>query len=317
MSDLPSVSVVVTTYARRDSLPPVLDAITSDPHPHEVIVVVDGCADGSLELVAERSTADPRLRAVWRENGGEGAARQTGVEAASGDVVLILDDDVVAKPLLAQGHARAHARTPDAVVLGYMPTRVPATREPGQYATRLYAREYEARCAEYERDPESILRHLWAGNLSLRRADALRARLDARRLGYHDDQAFGLRCAAAGLRGVFDRSLVAEHTHSRDLDSFLRQARLAGAARRSLQSAHPDPSLDLDPIHELPVPLRPLLSAASRRALYPVAGRGLRRLLTSSARLHRWELEMSAARLLRHIELIRGFHGTRPGVTPS
>ena len=141
---LPTVSVVVPTYRRRDNLTEVVLPLLEDPALLELLVVVDGCDDGSLELLEQIAASHPRLRPVWTENSGGAAARQTGIDAAVGDVVLLLDDDVVAAPGLVSGHARRHQEHDDLVVLGYMPTRPPEPGARGRFATHLYAQEYES-----------------------------------------------------------------------------------------------------------------------------------------------------------------------------
>ncbi|GIH13864.1 glycosyltransferase [Rugosimonospora africana] len=306
---LPSVSAVVVTYNRRDRLAESIAAIAGDPLASEIVVVVDGCHDGSYEMLVELAKSDPRIRPVWQENAGDAAARQTGVEQAGGEVVLVLDDDVLAGPGLAEGHARVHAATPGALVLGYMPVRRPAVRRPGDFASHLYAEEYEAQCRRYEADPSTILRGLWTGNLSIRRADALRVgfQTEGARLGYHSDQAFGLRCLRAGLVGVFDRGLFAEHLHERDVDTFVRQSRMRGSDRRRLEELFPD----LISHHDLDDRLAPAVRAAVAVAAAP----GMCRLSTPAllwqarragqARL--WRLESVLARCLRQVELRRGY----------
>jgi hypothetical protein len=277
----------------------------------EIIVVVDGCDDGSLELLEQMRLAEPRVRPIWRENGGENAARQTGVEAATGDVVLMIDDDVTAGPGLAAGHARVHASVPDAVVVGYMPTTRPTGRRPGSFTTALYADDYEKVCRRYERDPSSILLSLWGGNVSLRRADALRVGLAGpQRLGFHDDQEFGLRCARSGLAGVFDRSLRASHAHVRDVPSFLRQARAAGRARRLLGQTFPDLVPDVDPTVELTMPLRAAIRLLAADPGYRWTSAVLRGAVNVTGSLGIYPIEGGLGRVLRQVEVRRGFcHG--------
>src|SRR5438552_2002657 len=81
------------------------------------------------------------------------------------------------------------------------------------FTVRLYAEAYDGRCETYERDPANILRHLWAGNISLRRDTCLRVRLGSDRFAerYHPDREFGMRLLEAGVAGVFDRDLRATH----------------------------------------------------------------------------------------------------------
>jgi glycosyltransferase involved in cell wall biosynthesis len=278
------------------------------------VVVVDGCHDGSYELLTALAAADPRIRPVWQENAGDAAARQAGVQHATGELVLVLDDDVVAGPGLAEGHARVHARTPGAVALGYMPVRRPPVRRPGAFASLLYADEYEAQCRRYEADPSAILRSLWTGNLSIRRSDALRIgfRTAGPRLGYHSDQAFGLRCLRAGLVGVFDRSLYAEHAHERDMDTFVRQARMRGSDRRALEEMFPELVNHQDLEDSLPLPVRAALALAAAPGLCRLTTPALHWQARRAGQARLWRLESAFARCLRQVELRRGYRDYRP-----
>src|SRR3954452_25350351 len=72
-------SVVMATYNRRALLPCVLDPLLADPAAAEVVVVVDGCDDGSIEYLRERAAAEPRLKPQLIENSGAVRAQQFGV----------------------------------------------------------------------------------------------------------------------------------------------------------------------------------------------------------------------------------------------
>jgi glycosyltransferase involved in cell wall biosynthesis len=300
-----SVSVVIPTYQRRAGLAEVVRAAGTDACVTQIVVVIDGCDDGSYELAKELAETDPRIEPVWQENGGDAAARQTGVERAREDLVLLLDDDVVARPGLAQAHARIHAGVAGLVLLGYLPVEQPAVRGAGDFATLLYAEDYERMCRRYEADPDTVLTHLWMGNVSLRRADALRVGLvGPHRYGYHGDQDFGLRCRRAGLAGRFDRTLVAGHRHRRDLDSFVRQARLRGADRRYLRAHFPEVALDLT--DRLPGPVRVAVALAAAPPLHRWATLALRAGLRFAGQAGAWDAQIALARLLRQVELRRG-----------
>jgi glycosyltransferase involved in cell wall biosynthesis len=230
-------------------------------------VVDDGSGDGSFELLERLARADPRLRPRRIENRGKGGARDEGVRAARHDVVLLVDDDVLAGPGLVGGHAAHHAGRDDLVVLGYMP--VAADHRSGAPA-ELYAAWYEAQCRGYDADPGSILRGLWAGNVSLRREHALAVGLanpayDAR---YNADRDFGLRLLAHGLTGRFDRRLRAEHLYRRPLGAFLRDARSTGEGTWLVHALHPDVLGPL-PADVYTRPLSPPMAAAVRFARRP------------------------------------------------
>lgn len=90
----PTISVVIPTYNRSERL--LTEAIDSvleqDPGPDEVIVVDDG-SDPPSSWVADRF--GDGVDYLHRPNGGIGAARNTGVARASGELLAFLDSDDV------------------------------------------------------------------------------------------------------------------------------------------------------------------------------------------------------------------------------
>jgi glycosyltransferase involved in cell wall biosynthesis len=311
---LPTVSVVVPTHERRDLLPATVEPLLDDAATSELVVVVDGSSDGSFEWLRERAADEPRLRALSTPGLGPAAAREAGVRAASGAVLLLVDDDVVAERGLVSGHARRHAGEEGLIVVGYMPPRVPSIRRAGDFAVRLYAREYEQACRVYERDPDAVLLGLWGGNVSLRRSDFVRVqeRGGDAPVRYHEDRDFGLRCRRAGLRAAFDRSLRAVHRHRRDLAGFARDARAQGFGLRVVHHRHADV---LGPLpgdafeRGLARPFRGLVRAARRRRAGRVLALAVAAITWSAGRVRAWRLEERAARLLRRVEQQRGASG--------
>jgi len=295
------------TRGRRSRLPTVLAPLLDDPLIGEVVVVVDGSSDGSAEWLREQAVDQPRLVPLVRERcGGAQVARADGVARATGDVVLFLDDDVVADPGLAAGHQARHGPGGGKVVVGFMPVVLPEHRRPGQFATYLYADEYLKRCADYAADPEQILRTLWWGNVSMRRADAITVGLVSAGFGdfYHEDQDFGLRCLAAGLQGVFDRTLRAEHLHARSIDAFIRDARSQGAGRVVLHRRHPDLIGELHPAdfaEGLPLPAALLVRGSGSPALAGASSAVLRTATEITGRMRWYGVETRIGKVLRRV----------------
>jgi glycosyltransferase involved in cell wall biosynthesis len=302
----PKVSVVVPTYQRADRLPPLVDAILADDAVSEAVIVVDGSTDGSFEYLRERAAEDDRLVPVLTPNGGDTAARSAGVERATGEVVLMLDDDVLPAPGLAGGHARHHAERDGLVVVGYMPVAANGAA----FTADLYSQDYERACLEYERDQDAVLKGLWAGNVSMRRDDCLRVGLSSPAFrGYHADRDFGLRCLEAGLTGVFDRRLRAEHWYDRGVDAFLRDAYSSGQTRYLAHRLHAGATGPLpQDFYEDGLPaLSRRLVRASRRPLGHRATVALLRFVLAVAglvRLH--SVERHAGYVLGAIEGQRG-----------
>lgn len=234
---LPSVSVLIPTYRYASGITRTLRAVLADPAATEVLVVVDGCADGTLEVLEHLREEDRRVVPVPVAHVGKSGALAAGLALAAGDVTLLLDQDVVAGPGLVTGHARHHRDGEHLVVVGYMPTVPDTATRRVALLSALYGAEYEEQCRRYEADASNVLRALWGGNVSLRTDDCRRVGVDFAYFG-HEDQELGLRCLEAGLAGRFDRNLYAEHRHSRDAASFLWYSKLQGASRCQLHRAH-------------------------------------------------------------------------------
>ncbi len=116
----PAATVVIPTYRRPDALARCLAALavqTLDPAMFEVIVVDDGSGDPPHEIV-QQAASRLQVRLVTRDNGGPGAARNTGVAEASGRWVAFTDDDCTPEPGWLAALLRAAQAQPDALVGG-------------------------------------------------------------------------------------------------------------------------------------------------------------------------------------------------------
>lgn len=103
---IPYFSVVIPVFNRASSILPVLQSVIAQSFSDwEAIVVDDGSNDvAELEEVL-LEVQDPRVRLVKRVNGGGGAARNTGIDAAKGKYIALLDsDDFFLKDKLSAYH---------------------------------------------------------------------------------------------------------------------------------------------------------------------------------------------------------------------
>ncbi len=114
------ISVIIPVYNVEAYLPRCLDSVLkNDLEDCEIILIDDGATDHSGEICDEyaKRYAD-RIRVVHQTNGGLGAARNTGIEAAVGDWFLFLDsDDTIAPETLAV--LKNTVRTPGVQVVGF------------------------------------------------------------------------------------------------------------------------------------------------------------------------------------------------------
>ena len=132
-----SISVIIPCYRAAATLRRAVDsALTGAPADLEVLLVDDGSPDDTGALCDELAAADPRVRALHRANGGAGAARNTGLDAAHGDWVLFLDADDALLPGL---WAALDALTTDADMIFVRPY---AGKQRCGQAHRLPARKW-------------------------------------------------------------------------------------------------------------------------------------------------------------------------------
>jgi GT2 family glycosyltransferase len=314
IAPLPSVSVVVPTYRRRHDLPRFLDAILRQPAA-EVVMAVDGSPDGSVEYLRERARSDERIVVLDLPHGGAGAARQAGLETATSDVVLLLDDDVIASPGLVEMHARHHVALEPKLVLGYMPNDWRAVAPDRRAIAWVYRYWYEIHCERYAAEPDFILTNLWGGNLSMPREPMLR--VGFRRLGVprgQDDRDFGLRCLKGGVRATFDRALHGVHLYDRSMPDFRADSRLQGECRRLLRVAHPDllgdprgaPKLDDTVGMRMPPALRRMLPLAASDPWFGWVTGAITLAHRAALRQRHLGMEVFATRGLGSLDVMRG-----------
>jgi len=103
-----TMSVIVPTFNRKDKLERCLKALAAQTLPaedFEVVVIDDGSTDDTREFLKSLTTPF-RLVQCSQKNQGVGAARKLGVESASGEYLLLINDDTIADPKLLQEHLR-------------------------------------------------------------------------------------------------------------------------------------------------------------------------------------------------------------------
>ncbi len=105
----PTISVVIPAYNAAATLSRALDSVLAQTWPaHEIVVVDDGSADATAEVVraAQARAGGGRIRYLRQDNAGPSAARNRGVGEASGNWVAFLDADDWYYPDRLALHAR-------------------------------------------------------------------------------------------------------------------------------------------------------------------------------------------------------------------
>jgi GT2 family glycosyltransferase len=217
-----TVSVIVPTLNRRSRLERLLRAIDRLPDSRarlEVVVAVDGSTDGTNEMLREMHVGYP-LRVIEREHRGRAAARNAAIAAATGDILLFLDDDTIPTPALVEAHLRHHRADPRAAVIGPLMAPPDMRLSPWvNWEATLLDRRYR-RWAAHELEPTA--HEFYTGNASVRREIAVAVGAFDERFLRSEDVEFGLRLARNQARFVFEPAAVAHHEPDRSFESWMR-----------------------------------------------------------------------------------------------
>ena len=235
----PRLSVVVPTYQRREVLARTLPTLLEQdlpPGTFEVVVVVDGSTDGTAEMLEERFAGRP-VRALLLPNGGPAAARNAGIRAARGELVLLLDDDLLCPPGLLAAHLAAQASGPR-VAFGPI-----VGMDGGGTAGELMRTALDAYYARMrdEWHPDTSPTAYAAPNTSVPREALLRSGgFDLRFARALEDADLGLRLREMGLPFVFLPDAPVHHLYAKSARELAtRDAALHGAAEVALCRTHP------------------------------------------------------------------------------
>lgn len=91
---LPLISVIIPVYNVEAYLAQCLESAATQSYQHvEIICVIDGATDASMEIAWQFAQTEPRCRVIEQPNQGLSVARNTGLAAAKGDWIFFLDSD--------------------------------------------------------------------------------------------------------------------------------------------------------------------------------------------------------------------------------
>ena len=116
------LSVIVPVYNVRPYLKKCLNTLTAWRAPYvEYLIVDDGSADGSSEIIEAYAQRDSRIRHIRKENGGCASARNCGLRQAAGRYVGFVDgDDFVDGQMFYKLLKRAMMGNYELAYCGYM-----------------------------------------------------------------------------------------------------------------------------------------------------------------------------------------------------
>lgn len=242
------ISVLVPTYRRPADLKRCLAALRAQTlPPDEVLVVARPEDEATQRRLAVEANGHNRfaLRVVETGAGGQVAALNRGLEAASGDIVAITDDDAAPR---VDWVARIAAAFEGDAKLGALGGR-DWVHEKGRVLDA--SREVVGRIARSGKiignhhlgvGPAREVEMLKGANMTYRRAAVGALRFDTRLRGtgaqVHNDMAFSMSVKRAGWRVVYDPLVAVDHFPAERFDDNGRDAQTLGALTDAAYNFH-------------------------------------------------------------------------------
>ena len=242
-----SLSVVIPSKDRAPALAHTLDALDAQQVGGarvEVIVVDNGSSDGTVGQVRERAAqAKLPLRLLEQQSGGPAAARNAGIAAASGEVLLFLGDDTEpgGSDLLAS-HLDLHAARPQENygVLGRITwtSRRPVT----PFMRWLEDGGPQFHFGELRPGPVDASSYFYSSHASVKRSFLQRVGGFDQRFpsAAVEDTELGVRLADAGFELDYHPDLLVLHDHPTTPEQSLRRSIAVGRSAALYNRLHPD-----------------------------------------------------------------------------
>ncbi len=242
--ELPLISVVIPTFNRAAMLGATLESLAAQSMPknrYEVIVVDDGSKDMTPEVCRDFASWI-ELKYLHIDNSGTSAAKNTGILASRGKILLFCDDDDIADRRLLEEHLKAHKQHPaeNIAVLGYTtwaPTLsvTPLMRYVTDIGRFLFA------YGDLKNGQMLDFTYLWAGPCSCKRSFLAKHGVFNRQFRAREDIELGYRLSRFGLRVLFHRAAIRYMTRALTFDEFCTRCEQHGEALFLFSRLHDDP----------------------------------------------------------------------------
>jgi len=259
----PKATVVIAAYNAASTLSECLSSIRELNYPdYETVVVDDGSTDATSEIANQSG-----VRTIRVEHKGLAAARNTGVDAASGEVVAFIDADARADRDWLYHLVEAISRRDAAAAAG-------PNFAPDPQSARAAAMAAAPGLPREVRAGDDRLAQLCGCNMAITRAALLKVGgFDPMFTSAGDDVDLSWRLAASGETLAYAPGAVVIHERRATLAAYLRQQRGYGIGEGLLFRKYPLRAADQDGMYAGPSWIGSLLGGA--RVYYGEFGRGL------------------------------------------
>lgn len=237
-----TVSVIIPAFNAADVLPTTVPSVLALSGVHQFVWVNDGSTDETGRLLESLIQGHPHATVIQcEENRGRAAARNAGVELATGDVIAFLDADARPRGGYIEAHLQA-LNSPDAVAsMGRIVSADPVPGDPYSSYLNSFAR------GPAERSGATPWKHLVTCAVCVEANALQRTGLFNEDIRYGEDAELACRFAdqhPVGLHVAQDA--VVDLFGTANLKQARQKAFEFGQALQKIQAIHPRALVELD-----------------------------------------------------------------------
>jgi len=214
MAHAPQFSIVIPTHNRAELLQRVIallikQSVTASEY--EIVVADSASSDTTPEVLKRLASELPNLRSVRLEQPGAAIARNGGLAAATGQMVVLIDDDILVRPDFIETLRNAAGKHAGCVLLGLIEAPWEDSTDP---FLRYLLQAQDVNCYAFP-DPCNVpAAHFYTACIAIPRDLIKELRFDENFGGAGlEDMDFGLRLLSGGTRMVYIPELKVLHEY--------------------------------------------------------------------------------------------------------
>lgn len=236
------VTVIIPTYNGAHKIGNVLRSLEQQSRmPDEVLVVIDGSADGTAAMLREQQFVFPSFRIIEQPNGGRAKVRNRGAAEASGDVLIFFDDDMRPKEACIATHIAHHSHVTNSILTGGLMEEVTPKSTDIQKFKAYLSELWCAPLLQYDQFPmPDSMTFLTAANCSMHSSTWQQLKGMDERLTDAEDYDMAVRAGKAGVSLYYNHRAFAWHDDFITCAGYIKRMRQYAVAQFKLQSLKPE-----------------------------------------------------------------------------
>ncbi len=233
-------SIVIATYNGAHKIERLLNALLKSSCHYEVVVVIDGSSDNTIEIIKTYLSQFSSLRIIHQNNQGRAAARNRGAIESIGETLIFFDDDMEPDIHSIEKHLNFHKlSTSDCLLCGNITELIsPDNTDVQNYKAQLNRKWISA-------FPEGVSRlnfdnlFFTSANCSMRKNLFIQLKMFDNRLRDAEDHDLAYRAIEAGIPVFFDEENIAIHHEVITCRSYILRLRSYRIAHQKLKELYP------------------------------------------------------------------------------